>query len=609
MTSVFEERKTSPSARANSDDKNSQQPFRSSSFNLSEMDKSEVELQAQPASSSSLRDEEEGLLRQQRQRRLRRSPPSVAPLQNRRIDNTAEHHLLGSDETSSSVEPDLVVTSPLHHQQQLLQSSPLLEKGHSRRRLTEDDELSDSSSSSMTLPTPPTTIGEVILTRQSSPKKRTLVVYSGPTSLDRSIGKNDVYLANFDYFIEHGIECDGLGGTDQPRAAGSQSQQQQQQSNLEYVIVLTQPVADEYTSSNGLITQKQYQCGSNAKITVLVREDRCYDMESLLLVSRTFDVPHDYDHMVYINCGLAGPKFGPGSPEHWENLSSWTELYTSLLSDKIQMVGHTINTHFNSVYSPHVQSFLFAINTPMIDIWLKTGAVYECGITNEDFKDDLVKMALVWRYEVGISRVLLERGHSIAAAFMHQQGRIGEPLIIDGNSTFGRHFNQDEIIHSDVFLEDGVRRLTESSFPEYDDHRKYAILPWDCYVFFKVSRLIPTDIQQLMHYENLGPVKLVQNDARRSSYWHWRRKAGVSIFDALAGMVLGDAYHAANAGALRCHGRNCEFDEVSTATGGILVFLSLSALLIWYFVSSKNIRRRIQIKLRPKRTKDQKRTL
>lgn len=609
MTSVFEERKTSPSARANSDDKNSQQPFRSSSFNFSEMDKSEVELQAQPASSSSLRDEEDGLLRQQRQRRLRRSPPSVAPLQNRRIDNTAEHHLLGSDETSSSVEPDLVVTSPLHHQQQLLQSSPLLEKGHSRRRLTEDDELSDSSSSSMTLPTPPTTIGEVILTRQSSPKKRTLVVYSGPTSLDRSIGKNDVYLANFDYFIEHGIECDGLGGTDQPRAAGSQSQQQQQQSNLEYVIVLTQPVADEYTSSNGLITQKQYQCGSNAKITVLVREDRCYDMESLLLVSRTFDVPHDYDHMVYINCGLAGPKFGPGSPEHWENLSSWTELYTSLLSDKIQMVGHTINTHFNSVYSPHVQSFLFAINTPMIDIWLKTGAVYECGITNEDFKDDLVKMALVWRYEVGISRVLLERGHSIAAAFMHQQGRIGEPLIIDGNSTFGRHFNQDEIIHSDVFLEDGVRRLTESSFPEYDDHRKYAILPWDCYVFFKVSRLIPTDIQQLMHYENLGPVKLVQNDARRSSYWHWRRKAGVSIFDALAGMVLGDAYHAANAGALRCHGRNCEFDEVSTATGGILVFLSLSALLIWYFVSSKNIRRRIQIKLRPKRTKDQKRTL
>lgn len=607
MTLIAEERKTSSSVRANNDNssihtQSKQQPFRSTSLNLNEMDLPILE--AQSASSLSLREEEDGLLEQQQQRimRLRRNPTAAAPLHNR-IDNTAEQQLFGPDETSSSIEPDPVVTSPLHNQH--LQSSPLLEKGLSSRRLTEEIELSnaDSSSLSMTLPTPPTTIGEVILKRQSSPKKRTLVVYSGPTSLDRSIGKNDVYLANFNYFIEHGIECDGLGGTDQPHPSGTQPQQQQ--SNLEYVIVLTQPVADEYTSSNGLVTQKQYQCGSNVKITVLVREDRCYDMESLLLVSRTFDVPHDYDHMVYINCGLAGPKFGPGSPEHWENLSSWTELYTSLLSDKIQMVGHTINTHFNSVYSPHVQSFLFAINTPMIDIWLKTGAVYECGITNEDFKDDLVKMALVWRYEVGISRVLLERGHSIAAAFMHQQGRIGEPLIIDGNSTFGRHFNQDEIIHSDVFLEDGVRMLTESSFPEYEDHRKYAILPWDCYVFFKVSRLIPIDIQQLMHYENRGPIKLVQNDARRSSNWHWRRKAGVSIFDALTGMVLGDAYHAANAGVLRCHGRNCEFDEVTTATGGILAFLSLSALFIWYFVSSKNMRRRIQVQLRPKRTKDQ----
>jgi len=565
-------------------------------------------IQAQPA--SSLDNEEGQLSLQQQQRRLRRNPTVALPLYSR-ID-AVDQQLIGSDETSSSVEPNLV-SSPLHQQQQQ-SSSPLgLEKGHSHRRLAEELEqsnsIADSSSLSITLPTPPTSIGDVILKRQSSPKKRTLVVYSGPTSLDRSIGKNAVYLANFDYFIEHGIECDGLGGTDQPHSAGAQSQQSSQQSNLEHVIVLTQPVADEYTASNGLITQKQYQCGSKAKITVLVREDRCYDMESLLLVSRTFDIPHDYDHMVYINCGLAGPKFGPGSPEHWENLSSWTELYTSLLSDKIQMVGHTINTHFNSVYSPHVQSFLFAINTPMIDIWLKTGAIYECGISNEDFKDDLVKMALVWRYEVGISRVLLERGHSIAAAFMHQQGRIGEPLIIDGNSTFGRYFDQDEIIHSDVFLEEGVRRLTESSFPEYEDHRKYAILPWDCYVFFKVSRLIPSDIQQLMHYDNLGPVKLVQNDARRSSMWHWRRKAGVSIFDELAGMVLGDAYHAANAGTLRCHGRHCEFEEVDTATGGILAFLLLSALFLCYFAGSKHMIRRIQVQFRPKRTKDQKRTL
>jgi len=449
----------------------------------------------------------------------------------------------------------------------------------------------------------PATIGHAILKKQSSERKRTLVVYSGPTSLDPTIGKNGIYLNNFEYFIQHGIECHGLGGTDDP-------EQPFEDLNLQYVIVLTQEVADKYTAEDGLITRKQSECSAaqqewqrknkkvvgndNSLVTVLVREDRCYDMESLLLVSRTYDIPHLYDHMVYINCGLAGPKFGPGSPEHWEHLSSWTELYTSLLSDKVQMVGHTINTHFNTVYSPHVQSFLFAVNTPMIDIWLKTGAIYECGISNDDFQDDLVKMALVWRYEVGISRVLLERGHSIAAAFMHQQGSLGVPLVIDNNSTFGRHFGKEDIIHSDVFLEEGVRRLTESSFPEYDDYRKYAILPWDCYVFFKVSRLIPSDIQDFMQYEQLGPVALVPNDARRSSIREWRRRAGVSIFGEFVKILPGVSY-TASTGALKCYGRHCEFEEVATATGELVGVVMFVIFFMWYVATAKVVERRISL--------------
>jgi len=470
-----------------------------------------------------------------------------------------------------------------------------------RRRLSELNNVNNNNIDS------PPTIGHAILKNKHSPestkKKRTLVVYSGPTSLDKSIGKNDIYLTNFEYFIQHGIECHGLGGTDDP-------EQPFEDLNLQYVIVLTQEVADKYTSSNGLITQKQAECrlaqqerqimdhqvvgNDNSLITVLVREDRCYDMESLLLVSRTYDIPHLYDHMVYINCGLAGPKFGPGSPEHWEHLSSWTELYTSLLSDKVQMVGHTINTHFNTVYSPHIQSFLFAVNTPMIDIWLKTGAIYECGIENEDFQDDLVKMALVWRYEVGISRVLLERGYSIAAAFMHQQGSLGVPLIIDSNSTFGRHFDREDIIHSDVFLEEGVRRLTESSFPEYDDYRKYAILPWDCYVFFKVSRLVPSDIQDVMEYEHLGPVELVPNDARRSSVVEWRRKAGVSIVGELIEKIV-PGITRGEGGTLRCYGRHCEFEQVATATGELVGFFLIVVFFLWYVATAKVVERRLSL--------------
>ena len=479
-----------------------------------------------------------------------------------------------------------------------------------RRRLTEGSGDSDSTNNVA----PPSTIGHAILKKKLvDEKKRTLVVYSGPTSLDGTIGKNDVYLTNFEYFIQHGIECHGLGGTpleDDPILLEEQ-QPPFEDMNLQYVIVLTQEVADKYTAEDGLITRKQNECrvaqqerqrmrhqvvgNDNSLITVLVREDRCYDMESLLLVSRTYDIPNLYDHMVYINCGLAGPKFGPGSPEHWEHLSSWTELYTSLLSDKVQMVGHTINTHFNTVYSPHIQSFLFAVNTPMIDIWLKTGAIYECGISNEDFQDDLVKMALVWRYEVGISRVLLERGYSIAAAFMHQQGSLGVPLILDSNSTFGKHWGHEEIIHSDVFLEEGVRRLTESSFPEYDDYRKYAILPWDCYVFFKVSRLIPSDIQDVMQYEHLGPVKIVPNDARKSSVFEWRRRAGVSIFGEIIDNIFPGMTYTASTGTLRCYGRHCEFEQVATSTGELVGIFLIVSFFMWYVATAKVVERRLNL--------------
>jgi len=321
-------------------------------------------------------------------------------------------------------------------------------------------------------------------------------------------------------------------------------------------------------------------------------------MESILVVVRSIDVLHLYDYFVYINCGLAGPKFGLGSSisrKIMQSSSSWTELYTSLLSEKVQMVGHTINTHFSKTYSPHIQSFLFAVNTPMISIWLETGALYDCGISNEDFKDDILRMALVWRYEVGITRVLLEKGYSVAAAFMHQGGKIGVPLIIDANSTYGRNFSEDEIAKSDIFKEDGLRLLTESSFPESDFSHKYSILPWASYVFFKVSRLVPQDIQQHMHYENLGPVELVQNDARYSSLRHWRRKAGVSWWEEPR-YWLGISYHKdSSSNYYICRGRHCKLEEAITETGEIIGLMMMIALFLWCFATLKFVERQVNV--------------
>ena len=60
-----------------------------------------------------------------------------------------------------------------------------------------------------------------------------IVVYSGPTSLDRSLGKNDLYLKNFDYFLQNGIDCE----------------------HQDTVLVLTKEVATHYASTINAIRE------------------------------------------------------------------------------------------------------------------------------------------------------------------------------------------------------------------------------------------------------------------------------------------------------------------------------------------------------------------
>mmetsp|Transcript_32546 Transcript_32546/g.68768 ORF Transcript_32546/g.68768 Transcript_32546/m.68768 type:complete len:89 (+) Transcript_32546:83-349(+) len=50
-------------------------------------------------------------------------------------------------------------------------------------------------------------------------------------------------------------------------------------------------------------------------------------MESVRAVFETVDLS-PYDYFVYLNCGMVGPRMPWGEEEE-----SWTERYTSLLSD------------------------------------------------------------------------------------------------------------------------------------------------------------------------------------------------------------------------------------------------------------------------------------
>jgi hypothetical protein len=147
-----------------------------------------------------------------------------------------------------------------------------------------------------------------------------------------------MYLKNMDYFLEHGVTCwsDGI--------------------HVDYIIVLTKEVADHYLSPNGLVTKKIQNCKSTItsliaaqkthnvpiyepSIKIVTRQDdRCYDMESIRLVSEQFDLQSEYDYLVFVNCGMAGPKIGGHLSPIPRNLH-WTQLFTSMLTESIRMSG------------------------------------------------------------------------------------------------------------------------------------------------------------------------------------------------------------------------------------------------------------------------------
>ena len=221
-------------------------------------------------------------------------------------------------------------------------------------------------------------------TNHSSPS--VVVVYTGPTKNSNvTIGKNEIYHKNFDYFLKHGIDCS--------RSTASERQ--------DTVLVLTPQVAKEYQSK---ISSLQDSCrsGNGNVIRVLERQDRCYDMESMRVVLQNVDLSR-YDYLVYLNCGLVGPKYSKSKA------GSWTQVYTSLLSDKIKMSGLTINCK-----SPmtHVQSMLFAVDRVGLRIIQDANVVYDCGKSNAAMTP-MDRRAIIYRYEMGMGTAILEAGYGL----------------------------------------------------------------------------------------------------------------------------------------------------------------------------------------------------
>eukprot|EP00980_Cylindrotheca_fusiformis_P023438 scaffold10477_cov92-Cylindrotheca_fusiformis.AAC.1 len=293
----------------------------------------------------------------------------------------------------------------------------------------------------------------------------TVVVYTGPTQLDRKEGKNELYLRNFEYFLTHkGVDCE----------------------NHDTIITLSNETYNYYMQKDSILQQLSGTCGN--ALRVVRRQDTCYDMGSLYMVLNSFDI-NQYEYFVYLNCGVVGPLW-------WNSdTTSWTLFFTSLLNDRVKMSGLSANCYYAGYDCAHVQSMAFAVDNIGLDIIQTSGAVYDCQ-KNNTAMTQTEKRELIGRYEVGMSQAILRSEYSIATWFT-TSGTFNHPEPVIFSSSKGRCRDPWYV---------GV----------------YLRRSWGCplkspscnLTFFKTSRFIPSDIIQEVGYQMVN----AEMDEMRTMY-------------------------------------------------------------------------------------------
>jgi hypothetical protein len=308
--------------------------------------------------------------------------------------------------------------------------------------------------------------------------KRAIVAYSAPTSMDIDDPKQSMYHTNFLYFLDNAIDC----------------------TKHATVIITTEEVAEAYHHrieelNEELCSDSQYS------IEIILRVDKCYDMESMATFFRETDITQ-YDLFLYVNCGMVGPKT--------ERDEHWTETFASRLSDKVKLTGVSINMSFY----PHVQSMALATDRVGIDIIKNSDVVYDCGVMNDHEMTEEERWKIIDRYEIGMSKAIIESGYTINSL----TGALGKSITInkekideikkeskDANELYneeqqvrnGFHWTDDEHtfilpLGDDIWNGATIRTIGDGKLPSWSD-----------FIFYKASRgnLLP-DIFEEIEYND-----------------------------------------------------------------------------------------------------------
>ena len=224
-------------------------------------------------------------------------------------------------------------------------------------------------------------------TSMDSPMPKILVVYSGPSTMtEGNMDKNELYMRNFEFFLRHGIDCK-LQDT---------------------ILVLGKQVAPKYKDR---IEKMDFACRNehSHSITILERENVCYDMESVRLVmhGNVTDILA-YDYFIYLNCGLTGPMM----PKN-ETTIPWTSKFIDKMVGNVTMVGIS---HLCSGVTTHVQSMIYCLDKRSMKLIKESNCVFDCRIWNGlNLTSQESLNRIINQYERGMGRLILNRGYAITS--------------------------------------------------------------------------------------------------------------------------------------------------------------------------------------------------
>ncbi len=304
--------------------------------------------------------------------------------------------------------------------------------------------------------------------------KRVLVVYSGPTELTLpnvtiermkpSEKRMELYRLNFEFFLQHGIQC----------------------SSHDTILVVTDVVASNYQAQiDTLHAQCQQDFGHY--VQMIVRENKCFDLESVRVALHYVEhigrpavfmekpgndgmghnVTAYYDFTVLVNSGMTGP-----SP-HWAKLP-WTNVFLQGLRDGVKMTGLTMNCERDVA---HIQSMLYAVDREGLQIIVDGGAIFDCAAGDDSLKE---KGNIIRNYELRMGQLLLQAGYGISSV-------LRPTTIFEHNRTKClNQFGNDTL--KDIWL----------GKPIVDYFGKMPSL--DETIFFKTSRILTPDMAKVINF-------------------------------------------------------------------------------------------------------------